>query len=143
MKKIALLTMTLVAVLGTVSGQTISSQIFLEQTVMGLQKGYGIRYQTAKGLGVGVVFQSNGKLTTELGGDSYPFYGIETVIPITKCGNIRFSFSPKIGFVSENYVVAIPQVETEIKVTNFLAVGITTGIRGGEPSAGTKMLIHF
>ncbi|MEP1094103.1 MAG: hypothetical protein ABJG78_03285 [Cyclobacteriaceae bacterium] len=123
--------------------QTISGQAFAEQTVMGFQKGYGLRYQTSKGLGIGVLFQSNGKLSMETADGNYPFYGIETILPITSCNNMRFFISPKIGFVNQDFLVLIPQVETEIKVTNSLSVGITTGLRARQSSAGGKVILHL
>ena len=124
-------------------GQNISGQAFVEQTVMGFQKGYGLRFQTAKGLGVGILFQSNGKLSNESSGSNYPFYGIETIVPLAKCNNMRFFLSPKLGFVNKNFLVLIPQVETEIKLTKNLSLGVTAGLRARESSTGAKVIIHL
>ena len=125
------------------SAQTLSGQAYFQNTVMGLQKGYGLRVQTNKGLGIGLVHQSNLKSTMEGADEKYPFYGIETVIPLTKCGNMRFFLTPKAGFVNEDFFVLIPEVETEIRITNRFSAAITAGIRARESSTGIKVLVHL
>ncbi len=143
MKKLLILSILLIGATFSSSAQTLSGQAYLQNTVMGLQKGFGLRIQTNKGLGIGLVHQSNLKSTKEGLDEKYPFYGIETMIPLTKCGNMRFFFTPKAGFVNEDFFVLIPEVETEIKITERFSAAITAGIRARESSTGVKLLIHL
>lgn len=125
------------------SAQTLTGQTYLQNTVMGLQKGIGLRVQTNKGLGLGMVYQSNLYSNGERLNENYAFYGIEMIIPLTKCGNMRFFLTPKAGFVNEDFFVLIPEVETEIKITNRFSAAITAGIRARESSTGIKLLVHL
>ncbi|WP_424963646.1 hypothetical protein [Ekhidna sp.] len=143
MKKLLIIFVLLVGASFSGFAQTLTGQTYLQNTVMGLQKGFGLRIQTNKGLGVGLVHQSNLRSTKEGLNEKYPFYGIETVVPLTKCGNMRFFLTPKAGFVNEDFFVLIPEVETEIKITDTFSAAITAGIRARESATGIKLLIHL
>ena len=143
MKKYITITLLFFASLSIAIAQKISTQTFVQQTVMGLQKGYGLRAQTNKGWGVGVLFQSNGKLSLENSEGNYPFIGLETLIPLTKCGNVSFFLTPKVGFVNTNYFVIIPEVETSIKINKRFSTAITAGMRSRESSVGAKLIINL
>lgn len=143
MKKI-LTTIILIAIVQlTASSQSLTGQAFLQQTVMGTQKGFGLRIQNQKGWGLGLIHQSTLKSSKESLGERYPFYGIEAVVPLTKCGNMRFFFTPKTGIVNEQFFILIPEVETEIKITDTFSAGITAGIRARQSATGIKLLIHL
>ncbi|MEP1114876.1 hypothetical protein [Ekhidna sp.] len=139
--------LTIIILLGTLQfhskAQVLTGQAYLQQTVMGLQNGYGLRVQTNKGLGLGFVYQSNLKSTTEGLDEKYPFYGMELMLPLTKCGNMKFFFTPKAGFTNEQFFVLIPEVETEIKINDTFSAAITAGIRARESATGIKLLVHL
>jgi hypothetical protein len=143
MKKLLTILILTVTVQLSGSAQTLSGQAYLQNTIMGLQKGIGLRIQTNKGLGLGMVFQSNLNSKREGLNEDYAFYGIETIIPLTKCGNMRFFLTPKTGFVSEDFFVLIPEVETEIRITKTFSAAITAGIRARESATGIKLLVHL
>ena len=143
MKKLLIISVFLLGARFSCSAQTITGQTYLQNTIMGLQRGIGLRVQTDKGLGLGMVYQTNLNRKSEGLNEDYAFYGIETIIPLTKCGNMRFFFTPKAGFVSEDFFVLIPEVETEIKITNTFSAAITAGIRARESSTGIKLLVHL
>lgn len=143
MKKLLTILILTVTVQLSGSAQTLSGQAYLQNTIMGLQKGIGLRIQTDKGLGLGMVYQSNLNRKSEGLNEDYAFYGIETIIPLTKCGNMRFFLTPKAGFVSEDFFVLIPEVETEIKITNTFSAAIIAGIRARESATGIKLLVHL
>ncbi len=124
-------------------GQTITGQVFIQQTVMGVQKGYGFRYHIKDKFGIGALFQSNGKLSIEDENGNYPFYGIETIVPIVRCSTLKVSLAPKAGFVNQNFFVLIPEVETEIRVSKMISAGIITGIRARKSSSGIKLIVHL
>lgn len=143
MKKLLILLFLIFCLKLCGNAQVFTGQTYLQNTVMGLQKGFGVRIQTNKGLGIGLVHQSNLSSTMEGINEKYPFYGIETIVPLTKCGNMRFFFTPKAGFVNEDFFVIIPEVETEIKLTDTFSAAITAGIRARESAVGAKVLIHL
>jgi len=143
MKKPLAIFILMIAAQFTGSVQTLSGQAYLQNTVMGVQKGFGLRMQTNKGLGIGLVHQSNLKSTMEGVDEKYPFYGIEAIVPLTKCGNMQFFLTPKAGFVNEDFFVLIPEVETEIKITERFSAAITAGIRARESATGIKLLVHL
>ncbi|WP_425390703.1 hypothetical protein [Ekhidna sp.] len=143
MKKLIIISVLLIGAKFSATAQTLTGNAFLQNTVMGLQKGFGLRAQTEKGLGLGMIFQSNLKSTKEGLDEKYPFYGVETVIPVTKCGNMRLFLTPKAGFVNEDYFILIPEVETEIRITDMFSAAITAGIRARESATGVKLLVHL
>ncbi len=143
MKKLIIPFFILIGATFSGSAQTLTGQTYLQNTIMGLQKGIGLRVQSDKGLGLGMVYQSNLNRKSEGLNEAYSFYGIETIIPLTKCGNMRFFLTPKAGFVSEDFFVLIPEVETEIKITNTFSAAITAGIRARESATGIKLLVHL
>ncbi len=138
-----LLILTIVSGVLPSLGQTFSGQMFVQQTVMGLQKGYGLRYQAYEGLGIGILFQSNGKISSDPTGNPFPFYGMEAIIPLAKYDNLSFFLTPKVGFVNKYFFVLIPEAETAIKIFKDLSVGITAGIRARQSSAGAKVILHL
>ena len=140
-KSLILIVITLLGY--TASAQVLTGQTYIQKTVMGMQKGFGFRVQTNKGLGLGFIHQSNLKRDREATGSSYSLYGVEAVVPLTKCGNMRFYFSPKAGFVNERFFIIIPELETEIRITNRISTAITAGIRARESATGLKIMVHL
>ncbi|MEP1033540.1 hypothetical protein [Ekhidna sp.] len=143
MKKILTTIILITAMQMTANAQTLTGQAFLQQTVMGAQQGFGLRIQSQKGWGLGLMHQANLKSTQESLGEKYPFYGMEAIVPLTKCGNMRFFFTPKAGFVNEQFFIIMPEVETEIKITDMFSAAITAGIRARQSATGIKLLIHL
>ncbi|MEM9337770.1 MAG: hypothetical protein AAGA66_03520 [Bacteroidota bacterium] len=142
MKKYSLL--LIIFALAKISlAQQLTGQVFLQQTILGKQNGYGVRYQNEKGLGVGIVYQSNLNASREFVQGNYPFYGIETVIPITKCNNMRLFLTPKVGFVNHLFFVVIPEVETNIKISDRFSSGITAGLRARQSAIGIKIIMKI
>ncbi|MEQ9468295.1 MAG: hypothetical protein RLN88_12855 [Ekhidna sp.] len=125
------------------NAQVLTGEAYVQNTVMGLQKGYGLRIQTNKGLGIGLVHQSNLNVKGESLDEKYPFYGIETIVPLTRCGNMRLFFTPKAGFVNEHFFVIIPEVETEIRISDTFSTALTAGIRARESAVGVKLMVHL
>ncbi|NQZ75848.1 MAG: hypothetical protein HRT61_07005 [Ekhidna sp.] len=126
-----------------IHGQELQLQSFYSKTVMGLQQGYGVRFVNDKALGVGFIYQRTVKRQVIKGGSLYPFWGVELAIPIKRCGDLRFTFLPKLGLVSNQFLVVIPEVETSFKLNRWLSAGLITGIRAREASNGLKLTIHI
>jgi hypothetical protein len=142
MKKLLIFSLLLGALVnGSQAQQGISGQVFVQQTVMGVQKGYGLRY-TANRLGVGVVYQSSEQISFESSIDNYPFYGVEGLVKLRDCGDINVLFAPKIGMVNQQFLVIIPEVETQVSINRFITLGLGAGIRARQASTSFKLLIH-
>ncbi|MEO1255670.1 MAG: hypothetical protein AAFY41_12435 [Bacteroidota bacterium] len=141
MKKI--LTLLFVLQFTIASSQVITGQAYMQQTVMGMQKGFGLRIQNNSSWGVGLLHQSNLISNGEGTQERYPFYGLEFIAPLTKCGNMQLFLAPKAGFVNEYFFILIPEVETELKISAHFSTAITAGIRARQASTGLKILIHF
>ncbi len=141
MKKLLTLILVFQSLLCT--SQVITGQAYIQQTVMGAQKGFGLRIQNNAGWGLGMIHQSNLKSTQEGLDQKYPFYGLELVAPLAKCGNMQFFLTPKAGFVNEYFFILIPEVETELRISENFSAAITAGIRAREASTGLKVLLHF
>ncbi len=125
------------------SAQTITGQAYVQQTVMGIQKGFSLRIQNKAGWGIGMIHQSGLKSTQEEPNEKYPFHGLELIVPLTKSGKMQLFFAPKIGYVNNYFFVLIPEVETELKISERISVSITAGIRAREASTGFKILLHL
>lgn len=123
--------------------QRFSAQALVQKTIMGVQTGYGLRWQAHSDWGAGVLLQSVGKPSLEAQNGNYPFYGIEALVPLASCGKMSFLLSPKAGFVNENYFLLIPEVETTILLHKVVSIAFTAGLRARESAIGSKVLIHF
>lgn len=131
------LTMLIVSAL---SAQQMTAQTYIQQTVMGVQKGFGLRTHQ-KGWGVGVVFQSTQFGVSEAGTGNYPMIAVEGIIPIASSGKLSFSLTPKVGVVNEQFIAFIPEVETTMRLTNWVYLGVGTGIRAREAATSLKIII--
>lgn len=125
-----------------VNGQTLSLETFVQESAIGMQKGYSIHYVNRKGWALGTVFQSTDGFTTESNGTNYPFYGIEARLPIQNCGRLRLQFAPKLGFVNRDFLVFLPELQTEYLVTNSLGLGMGAGIRVREAAVSFKVFFQ-
>jgi len=132
----------LLLVLISAHAQRLTTQTYFQQTVMGVQQGFGLRYEWKK-VGVGGVFQQTMNAASEtLSATRYPFYGVEAFVKLADCGNVSFALTPKAGFVDERFFVIIPEVETSISVNKFIDVAIGTGLRARQASASFKVLVQ-
>ena len=130
----------LVLIVCMLSGQQMTAHTYVQQTVMGVQKGFGLRTQQA-GWGIGMVFQSTQTGSVETGTDNYPMFAVEGIFPIAASGKLSFSLAPKVGIVNEQFLVFIPEVETNIRVANWVYLGIGAGIRAREAATSIKLIL--
>ncbi len=142
MKKYSIFLLLLLLVKVSFS-QQFSAQAFLQQTVLGAQSGYGIRYQNSKEFGVGILYQNSLKSSKETNQSDYIFYGVETLIPLTKCHKVRLFLTPKIGFVNQVFFVVIPEIETKIEISDRFSTGITAGIRARQSAVGARLIMKI
>ena len=128
--------------LSSIDAQTLSLETFVEESRIGMQKGYAIHYMNKAGWGIGTVFQSSKAFTTESNSDAYPFVGIEARVPIQYCNRLRLQFTPSIGFVNRNFLVFLPELQTEYLITDALGIGLGTGIRVREAAISFKVFFQ-
>ena len=124
-------------------GQGLSVEAFVQQSQIGLQKGYGVHLVNEQGWGLGTILQSTDGTPNEKDNDSnYLFWGLETRIPIHNCGRLRLALTPMAGFVNKNFFVALPEIQTEYQLTRMVALGIGAGIRVNEAAISFKISIQ-
>ena len=113
----------------TAHGQHLETQVFVQQTAMGWQQGYGIYLKTDRQLGVGWVHQSNRIFSTESYASDYSFIGIGAMIPIETCGKLDLMLTPKVGLVNRQFLAMLPEVTTRYQLLRNLNLGLGAGIR--------------
>jgi hypothetical protein len=122
-------------------GQGINIQGSIQHRVLGIQKGFGVRYQQNH-WGLGVVYSSTNKVSTESAVNNHEFVGVEAVIPIKTFGPLSFSFVPKAGLVNRYFLIAIPEIEANVRINKIFSLALAAGVRARKPSATLKLNIH-
>ena len=124
-------TMTLMAIfIGfAVLSQHLEAQIFMQNTTMGPQTGYGIYLKNDKGLGLGWVQQTNQWFESESLSNKHSFIGIGTLIPIQDCGKLSLMLTPKIGLVNGQFLAILPEASTTYQLFRNVRLGLGAGIR--------------
>lgn len=122
--------------------QNIEAQVFVQKTIVGIQKGYSIRNVNNKGVKFGVFHQSTKNLSFNEGERNYPYTGAEISYPISNCGKIKLYANLKAGLLNNQFIVAIPEFETSIRINKFLNTSIATSIRAGEAAMAIKVSIN-
>ncbi|MEM8939865.1 MAG: hypothetical protein AAGC64_11010 [Bacteroidota bacterium] len=121
--------------------QGLSMEAFIQKSLIGLQKGYGLYYLNKKGWGLGIIFQSTDGTSMERKANNYPLLAIEGRIPIQSCERLRLQFAPRLGFVNHDFFVFIPEFQTEYELTKTIGIGLGAGIRVREASMSYKIFI--
>ena len=142
MKRIVVDITLLLASTTFLMSQELSIETFVQKSVLGAQKGYGLYYLNSSGWGLGTVFQSSNGVNAETSGTNYPFYGVEARVPIQNCNRLRLQFASKIGFVNKDFLVILPEIQTEYLVTKNLGLGIGAGIRVREAAISFKVFFQ-
>lgn len=127
----------------TAKSQSLGVSAFLENNIVGLQKGVEIGYVSRNNLKIAYFFQATEKISFEDNAYNYPFHGISLLAPIKQCDGLIFSAGMKTGFVNGKYLIMTPQVETELKLFGPLALGFTAGYRAGHAAIGSKLSVKI
>ncbi len=139
--KTILLTALLLLTLVRVNAQHFEAQSYVQETALGLQKGYGVRYISPWRMKFGIFLQSNNNLSLEEGVSNYPFTGIEVSYPISSCGKISMYGNVKGGLVNHQFFAITPEIETVWNFSRFVSLGIGTGVRVREAAISGKIII--
>lgn len=119
--------------------QHLEVQAYAQETIVGMQKGYSIKKVTKKGMKMGVFHQSTQSFSFKDQANNYPFTGAEFAYPVTQCGKIRLYANLKTGIVNNQFIVAIPEIESEIAINQLLTAGIASSVRAGEAAIAFKL----
>lgn len=121
--------------------QGLSMEAFIQKSLIGLQKGYGLYYLNKKGWGLGTIFQSTDGISMERNANNYPLIAIEGRIPIQNGERLRLQFAPRFGFVNHDFLVFIPEFQTDYEITKTIGIGLGAGIRVREASLSYKIFV--
>ncbi|MEM9895363.1 MAG: hypothetical protein AAF789_03260 [Bacteroidota bacterium] len=125
------------------NAQKVTIQSYVQHTVMGIQKGFGIRSKLKKGFEVGVAHQANMFSRSELLNQRYPFTGAEVLVPISQGARMQLYFNTKTGFVNKHFFAVLPEVESRVKIARRIHLGFGAGIRAGQASSSFKILLDL
>jgi hypothetical protein len=123
------------------NAQAISAEVYVQHSVIGLQKGLAAKYTTQKGYGLGAFHQSSDNFSFETEGSNYPFSGIEVEVPFTRCGRLQLTGSIKGGFVNGKYLILTPEINTKVYFGRFIALGLGAGYRAGQTALALKLIV--
>lgn len=120
--------------------QNLHVAVGVEKTARRALYGGALMLENRKKFAIGVAYQANilneAKKEIRL---SDIFYGVAFHAPIAKTEKIDFFATLRVGFVNENFLVALPGLETRIKTWRNLSTIFCMGYRVGYPSLGVKI----
>jgi hypothetical protein len=127
-----------------VHAQSFTVSAGLEKTVASTESQFMFGYQTKKQWVMGTFYQHNfSQFTNEGLTDNYFWYGAFVGWPLAKSEKLSFYALLRSGLMERQFVVIVPSLETNIKVSKRLAVGVTSSFRKGYPAFSIKTQIHL
>jgi len=127
----------------TASAQRFTAQLFVEQNIMGNQKGIQIGTSLFHYARVAYFYQASHKVSFEKDSNNYAFTGLNISIPIKRCEDISFWAGMKTGIVNDQFLIATPQLTTQIALVKHVNLLINTAYRAGHPAVGTALSLNF
>ncbi len=129
---------------GSLKAQRLETSVYLQETVLGLQKGYSVGFVTNNKARIAVFYQSNRKFSfTENGSGNYPFYGGIFSYDLTSCSSIMMRANLKAGIVNGQFVSISPEIETVKYLNKYLDVSVGAGLRAGAATASIKLTVKL
>ena len=120
--------------------QTVLASVGVEKTAKRALYGGTLMFEHRSKVAIGAAYQAcisnesyDGKKLSDI------FYGVAFQAPIAKSNKIDFFGTVRLGFVNENFFVALPGLETRIKTWRNLSTIFCMGYRVGYPSVGLKL----
>lgn len=123
--------------------QQIEVQAYAQETIVGIQKGYSIRKVAKSGMKVGIFHQSTRNFSFLEDGNNYPYTGGEISYPVTSCGNIRLYATLKAGILNQQFILAVPEIESEVTLNRYVNISIASSYRAGEAAVALKASIRL
>ncbi|MBS1509010.1 MAG: hypothetical protein JSS79_20400 [Bacteroidetes bacterium] len=143
MKKIILLILEVTFFAVVANAQHISLVPTVEKTVAGNQYGSLLVFQTKRLWSIGGFYQSSVTRTSEGIQTSNPFYGVSISAPLVRSGKINLLANGRVGVVNEDFLVVVPGLETEVKISRSISVSSLMSIRMSYPSAALRIAIKI
>ena len=125
------------------SAQRIEVHGYLQETIMGTQKGYSLRMAATNRLKIGAFYQSTYHLEFENKEGNYSYKGLEAVFPLKSCGNLTFNAVAKVGLVNSDFLIVTPEIETTWHLTRHIGVAVGAGVRAREAAISAKAIIKL
>lgn len=125
------------------TAQKLRASVYLEQNVMGVQKGAEVSTQLFKTARVAYFFQATNSISMESDLNNYPYHGMSVTLPVKRCDGLAFWAGIKTGLVNGQYFIATPQMTTEFKITRHIQLGLSAAYRAGHPALGSFVSIQI
>ncbi|MFY0608131.1 MAG: hypothetical protein JXR10_15535 [Cyclobacteriaceae bacterium] len=122
-------------------GQSMQAAGYLNQTVMGLQKGYEFKLVNQKGFATGVFYQSTNNFSFERSEENYPFAGASIQVPLSRCNKVRIFGEMKVGLVNNHFLIATPEITIVCKIFRHVDFAFSAGMRSQEASITAKLIL--
>ncbi len=139
---IALLSFLLLVAGKKASAQHINFSLFVEQNIVGLQKGVLVSTEMKK-IRLGYFYQASEKISFEKDMYNYSLHGLHANFPIKSCDGLSLYGGIKAGLVNGSFLIITPQVTTEFSINNFINLGFSTSYRAGHAAMGALISIHY
>src|SRR4051812_40755513 len=91
-----------------------------EKTIAGYEYGCALTFRTKSQFFFGTFYQTTFKRSSENIQVSNPFYGLVASAPLMKCDRMNFHANTRIGLINKTFLVMIPGIETELKLSNAI-----------------------
>ncbi|GCC53274.1 hypothetical protein SanaruYs_35170 [Chryseotalea sanaruensis] len=122
-----------------IQAQTLVLSTGVEKTVANTESQFMMGYQSKKQRSIGTFYQNNvNRFISENNPKQSYWYGVFTALPIAKSEKISVYAMLRAGLMDEQFVVIVPSLETKIKVSKWLAVGVASSYRQGYPAFSFK-----
>jgi len=141
MKKLSLIIFGVLFVVSLSYSQHISIAPFIEKTVAGNQYGTQLLFKTKSNWNFGGFYQSSLQRNPEGIQLLNPFFGVSASAPLVQTDKLSFHFNTRCGIVNQVFVVVVPGLETELKVSKTISVSAMMSVRMSYPSALLKFNI--
>ncbi|MEQ8546820.1 MAG: hypothetical protein RIC03_02865 [Cyclobacteriaceae bacterium] len=113
--------------------QNIEIDIQRQTTIGGVE--YGANVLIGKGkVALGYSIQNGLKTATEYTDTNHRFQGMIVKLPIRTCEKLSLFFTPRIGFVAEQFFVVLPELKLYLPLIGNIDLNLGSGIRYGQPS---------
>lgn len=139
-----ILVVILLSFSATIQAQTLVLSTGIEKTVADTESQFMMGYQSKKQWAIGTFYQNSlNNFTNENNREQSYWYGAFTTLSIAKSEKVSFYAMVRGGLMNEQFVVLVPSLETKIKISKWLAVGVASSYRQGYPAFSIKTQISL
>ena len=126
------------------SAQSIQTAVMMNKTVAGIHGGLEIGAVFKSQLGL-FIFHDGLTLNAEERKSSfnYSMYGLSFQAPIKRCEDIQLVFKLSAGLVNNSFLIAYPQLQTQIRLYKQVCLGIDMGYRMSHITGGTSLMFRI